>query len=108
MKGPRERLERALRARAAGADPLSIVDYLYLAQLPALLFAAEVWPTARTRFGARDDTKSRLDAAVQQIAPVRNEIAHVREVEPDRLMRATVACNEVLGMLQKGSNEKSA
>ena len=34
----RETLARALRALPAGADALSIVDYLYLAQLPPLLF----------------------------------------------------------------------
>ena len=32
---------RALRTRPAGSDPLSIVDYLYLAQLPPLLFASD-------------------------------------------------------------------
>ncbi len=42
----------------------------------------------------------RLQAAISQIAPVRNEIAHVREVEQDRLLRATVACADVLAMLQ--------
>jgi hypothetical protein len=30
----REVLSRALRARPTGAEPLSIVDYLYLGQLP--------------------------------------------------------------------------
>jgi hypothetical protein len=44
-----------------------------------------------------------LNAAVTQIAPVRNEIAHVREVDPDRLMRASVACADVLRILQGGS-----
>ena len=37
---------------------------------------------------------------VAEIAPVRNEIAHVREVERDRLLRASVACADVLEMLQ--------
>ena len=39
-------------------------------------------------------------AAVDQIAPVRNEIAHVREIDRDRLLRASVACADVLEMLQ--------
>src|ERR1035437_581000 len=34
-----EAVSRALRARPAGSDPLSVVDYLYLGQLPPLLFA---------------------------------------------------------------------
>jgi carboxyl-terminal processing protease len=34
--------------------------------------------------------KQRLLSAVDQIAPVRNEIAHVREVGRDRLIRASV------------------
>jgi restriction system protein len=41
-------------------------------------------------------------AAVSQIAPVRNEIAHVREIDPERLLRASVACADVLDAL-KGS-----
>jgi len=100
----RETLARALRALPAGADALSIVDYLYLAQLPPLLFTSDVWPVARIRFGEAQNAKQRLQAAVSQIAPVRNEIAHIREVEPDRLLRASVACADVLAMLQRGSS----
>ena len=96
----RETLARALRARPAGSDPLSIVDYLYLGQLPNLLFAADVQQAARLRLGATADVKQRLQSAVTLIVPVRNEIAHVREVERDRLLRASVACSDVLGMLQ--------
>lgn len=95
----RESVARALRARPAGAEPLSIVDYLYLAQLPPLLFATEIWQDARHRFGAASDTKQRLQAAVGHITPVRNEIAHVREVAPERLQRAHLACGDVLEML---------
>jgi hypothetical protein len=97
----REALDKALRARPAGADPLSIVDYLYLGQLPALLFASNVWARASQRLEGGSDVKQRLQTAIGQIAPVRNEIAHVREVDPDRLMRATVACADVLVMVGK-------
>ncbi|MBA3513665.1 MAG: hypothetical protein H0T77_04725 [Pyrinomonadaceae bacterium] len=45
-----ESLARALRARSAAAEALSIVDYLYLGQLPNLLFAPDVWQEARTYF----------------------------------------------------------
>lgn len=96
----RESLGRALRTRPVGAEPLSIVDYLYLAQLPSLLFAGDAWPEARQRFGSGADAKQRLQSAVGQIASVRNEIAHVREVEQDRLLRASVACGDVLAMLR--------
>ena len=96
----RETLARALRARPAGADPLSIVDYLYLGQLPLLLFAANVQQEARGRFSGAEDAKQRLLAAVSKIAPVRNEIAHVREVDHNRLLRASVACSDVLEMIQ--------
>ena len=99
----RETLVRALRARPAGSEPLSIVDYLYLGQLPPLLFAVGVWKDARRRLGDATDVKQRLQSAVGRIAPVRNEIAHVREVDRDRLLRATVACNDVLEMVQSGS-----
>jgi hypothetical protein len=96
----RESLARALRARPPGSDPLSIVDYLYLGQLPSLLFATDAWQDARHRFGGAPDAKQRLQSAVGQIAPVRNEIAHVREVDRDRLLRASVACADVLEMLR--------
>lgn len=91
-------LARALRTRPAGAEALSIVDYLYLGQLPHLLFAELVWHEIRGRLRSAQDAKQRLQAAVSQIAPVRNEIAHVREVEPDRLLRASVACADLLEM----------
>ena len=96
----RETLLRALRARPAGSEPLSIVDYLYLGQIPPLLFAADAWQEARCRLGSAGDAKQRLQSAIGQIAPVRNEIAHVREVNHDRLLRASVACADVLEMLQ--------
>jgi hypothetical protein len=81
---------------------MSIVDYLYLGQLPSLLFATDVWQEARHRFGGTKDAKQRLQSAVGQITPVRNEIAHVREVERDRLLRAGLACVDVLEMLKEG------
>ena len=96
----RETLARALRARPEGSEPLSIVDYLYLAQLPPLLFAADVWQNARVRLGDAPDVKQRIQSALGRIAPVRNEIAHVREVDRDRLLRASVACADLLEMLQ--------
>ena len=100
----RETLGRALRARPQGSDPLSVVDYLYLAQLPVLLFSSDVWHHARLRLGAAQDGKQRLQTAVATIAPVRNEIAHVREVDRERLLRASVACNDVLEMLKMKNN----
>jgi hypothetical protein len=101
-EGGRETLQRALRARPAGADPLSVVDYMYLGQLPPLLFVGDVWQDARARFGGAQDVKARLSAAIQQIVPVRNEIAHAREIPSERLKRADVACDEVLQMLSAG------
>jgi hypothetical protein len=99
-EGERQTPSRNLARRPAGADPLSIVDYLYLAQLPILLFAQDVQQEARTRLSGAQDPKQRLLAAVSQVVPVRNEIAHVREIDRDRLLRATVACADVLEMLK--------
>jgi hypothetical protein len=96
----RETLGRALRARPPGSEPLSIVDYLYLGQIPPLLFATDAWPDARQRLGGAQDAKQRLQSSISLIAPVRNEIAHVREVGNDRLLRASVACTDVLEMIQ--------
>lgn len=103
----RQTLTRNLRSRPAGAEPLSIVDYLYLNQLLSLLFANEVQQETRARLGGGSDLKQRLIAAMNQIAPVRNEIAHVREVAPDRLMRANVACGDVLELLRNANTSKT-
>jgi hypothetical protein len=100
----RETLGRALRARPAGADPLNVVDYLYLGQLPPLLFPGDIWQEARQRFGGAPDAKQRLQAAIGHISPVRNEIAHVREVERDRLLRASLACGDVVTMIRGGDS----
>ena len=97
----RETLARALRSRPAGSEPMSIVDYLYLGQLPPLLFATDIWQDARHYLGDAKDAKQRLQSAVGQITPVRNEIAHVREVDRDRLLRAGLACTDVLELLKK-------
>jgi hypothetical protein len=99
-EGDRQALARNLARRPAGADPLSIVDYLYLGQLPTILFAPDVQQEARARFAGAQDPKQRLLTAINQIAPVRNEIAHVREIDRDRLLRASVACTDVLEMLK--------
>lgn len=96
----RSALARALRSRPAGADPLSVIDYLYLAQLPALLFASEVWADVKPRLNVGTNPKQGLETAIQQIASVRNEIAHVREVSTERLQKANVACNDVLAMIR--------
>jgi hypothetical protein len=92
-------LTRALRARPPTAEALTIVDFLYIAQLPSLLFAGDVWQVARQKLGSAADAKQRLQTAIAQIAPVRNEIAHVREVSPERLQRANLACSDVLQMI---------
>lgn len=97
----RMRLGHALRARPQGSEPLSIVDYLYLGQLPSLLSSTDVWQEARLRLGGAQADKRQLRAAVDNIAPVRNAIAHVREVPPEVLQRASVACTDVLNMLQR-------
>jgi hypothetical protein len=97
----RETLARALRARPEPSEPLSVVDYLYLAQLPPLLFATDVWQSARLSLSDAPDVKQRIQSAVARIAPVRNEIAHIREVDRDRLLRASVGCADLLEILQR-------
>jgi hypothetical protein len=47
-EGDRPTLARNLARRPPGADPLSIVDYLYLGQLPNMLFTPDVQQEART------------------------------------------------------------
>jgi hypothetical protein len=55
--------------------------------------------SAKSKLSDAADAKQRLQVAIGQIVPVRNEIAHVREVNSDRLLKATVACGDVLGLL---------
>lgn len=94
----RESLARASRNRPVGSDALAIVDYLYLMQLPVLLFRPDTWQDARARFGNDPDAKKKLQTLIDQVIPVRNEIAHVREIAPDRLQRANLACGDILAM----------
>ena len=94
----REALARALRSQQPGAEPLSLVDYLYLKQLPTLLIANDVWADAKVRLGNAADVKQRLLSTVDIIAPTRNEIAHVREVSAERLKKVSVACDDVLAL----------
>ena len=55
----RETLTRALRARPTGLESLSIVDYLYLAQIPQLLFSEQTQKVAREALGGtRTSSKS--------------------------------------------------
>ena len=107
-EGDRQTFARNLARRPAGSEPLSVVDYLYLGQLTPILFALDVQQEARSRFSGAQDPKQRLLAAVGQIAPVRNEIAHVREIDPDRLLRASVACADVLDTLKGSQVRKDA
>jgi hypothetical protein len=65
------------------------------------LFGADVQEETRNRLNSASDPKKLLLAAVGQIAPIRNEIAHVREVDGDRLLRASVACADVLQLVQR-------
>ena len=58
----RETLTRALRTRPPGSDPLTVVDYLYLGQLPALLFGSEVWQHVKSKWNDAADTRQRLQA----------------------------------------------
>jgi hypothetical protein len=95
----REILSRASRNRPVGADPLGLVDYLYIGQLPGLLFNSGVWPEARHRFGSDLNAKGKLQLAIDQIVPVRNEIAHLREVPQERLQRASLACIDLIAMI---------
>lgn len=103
----RQSLERALRHRPAGADPLSVVDYLTLGQLPNVLFAASVWPAVQQRYGWSKESRQKLRSTLDQLIPVRNAIAHVREVEQNALLRATVAAEDIATMLRPKSGPES-
>lgn len=98
--GAQSALDRALRGRTGSSEVAAVLDHLYLAQLPALLFANDAWSETRRRLGGRDDVRRKLQESVDAIAPVRNEIAHVREVDRTALLRASVACDDLLAMVQ--------
>ena len=103
----RDVLARAARNRPAGTDGLSVVDYLYLAQLPALLFKSDVWQEARqVRRRAGGQEEAAECHRTNNFGPKR--IAHVREVAPEKLQRASLACADVLAMLAPASWRKSS
>jgi hypothetical protein len=95
----REQLSRASRNMPSASDPLNIVDYLYLGQLAPLLFKQGVWQEVRQRLGNDADLKGKLQTAINHIVPVRNEIAHVREIALEKLQRASLACADIRAML---------
>ena len=66
---------------------------------------SEIWQIACEKLGGASDAKARLQSALGQITPVRNEIAHVREVDPERLQRASLACGDVLRMISTGPRD---
>jgi hypothetical protein len=99
----RDALRRATRNNPSGLSTVGVIDYLYLGALPPLLFAPNVWDDVRTKIGATKEVKGKLELAIQQIAKVRNEIAHVREVSADQLMRASVACSDVMEIIRDKS-----
>ena len=82
---------------------MAVPDFQTL-MLPLLKLAGDgqlhAFAEAVERMGDAPDVKQRLQSALDRIAPFRNEIAHVREVDRDRLLRASVACNDVLEMVQ--------
>lgn len=101
----RDTLKRAMRSRPPGSDPLAMVDYLYLGQLPGLLFQPDAWQEFQSHKASVPELKKRLRTAVDDVVPVRNEIAHVREVERERLLRASLGCAEIMKLLQIGPRE---
>lgn len=83
------------RMVGTGSDPLSVTDCLYLGQLLPLLTHRSVSDVVGRTFLWSKETKGHLNDAVSAIAPVRNDIAHVREVDRERLMRATLAAADI-------------
>jgi hypothetical protein len=60
---------RALRARPVTPEPLTVIDYSYLAQLPSLLFTNAVWESAHDQLGGSSAMKQGLRAAIGPADP---------------------------------------
>ena len=85
----RETLARALRTRPPGSDPLTVVDYLYLGQLPALLFASEVWQYVKPKLNVAADAKQLLEVRL-----LRSHLSEMRLHTCERSLR--IVCSRRL------------
>jgi hypothetical protein len=75
----------------------SPLDYVYIAQLVDLV--SKEWPLFKSRFGERRF----LADKIKDIASVRNDEAHFRDIPQIEKMRAYVACADILTKLRETS-----
>ena len=88
--------------RAPGAEPLSIVDYLYLGQLPALLFAADVRQEARRALHRCTGSQQRLQAA-----SARSRRSGTRSLMSARSIRPAPSCERRMRRRFKNAEKQS-
>jgi hypothetical protein len=78
-------------------ETLGLLDYFYLGQLLNFMLLNIAWDMFTHMF--RD--KRALEDIRKAIAPVRNDIAHFRNVPPKELERCRIACDDLLVILEK-------
>jgi hypothetical protein len=101
----REAWERIIKNRGdhkyrAGREPLeerAILDFTYLGQLGQLMLWGPAWDMFRHLFGDKRD----LEDLLKGIAPVRNDMAHFRNVPDKELARCRVASDDLLAVLER-------
>ncbi len=81
-----------------------ILDYTFLGQLVGLVVARDAWRVFQPVFGDKQDFE-RLMAGIK---PVRDDLAHGREVPQTELERAKVNCNDVVALIREYHERDSA
>ena len=74
-----------------------LLSCLYIGQLVDLMLHADAWPHFRHMF----KDKRQLEDLRGSIAPVRNDIAHFVSIPPKEIQRCSIACDDLLFIIDK-------
>ena len=107
--GPAWKKIEEVRRKAAAAYSLSpnfersLMDCMYLGQLGDLVVSNQAWALFQSLF----NDKARFRRMLQDIHPVRNDIAHfVPGVPQKELWRCRIACDDVLVIVKRATDEQ--
>jgi energy-coupling factor transporter ATP-binding protein EcfA2 len=93
----KNRGDHKYRAGREPADEQAILDFAYLGQLGQLMLWGPAWDMFRHLFRDKRD----LEDLLKGISPVRNDMAHFRNVPDKELARCRVASDDLLAVLER-------
>ena len=80
------------------------MECMYLGQLGLLMEHNQAWELFKDKFGEKRHLRDRL----QDIYPVRNDIAHfVRGLPAKELARCDIACDDILVIVRQAEEEEA-